>query len=113
MAKKPIMDMSIEELKEVDVEKASAEHNKGVREKNIEASRQRVAAIKKEGEDRKAKLRAEANKPNWVQKLKSKVKRTLSREKKSSETARTKTVSNDLKKAGLTDEEISRMKGKK
>ncbi len=50
---------------------------------------------------------------DWVPKLKKKVKATLRKEKKKFETARTKSITAQLREAGLTDKEINRLRGKK
>lgn len=48
---------------------------------------------------------------NWVADLKGKVKATLAKQKKT--TARTTAVSSSLGKAGLSKEEIAKLRGKK
>ena len=114
MAKKDFMDMSLEELGNVDVEKAAEEHNKPIREKKLADSRKRIDEIKADSAKRKAALEAEKNRPSWVQRLKAKVQKKLKSDKpKTSETTRTKAVSDQLKASGMTDDEINKLKGKK
>ena len=54
-------------------------------------------------------------KESWVSKLKKRVRRVLGgndKPKSKKETARTKNVSDQLRKSGLSEEEIRRLKGK-